>query len=57
MELRDGIPVDEKEQAERLSILRAANLISVERALTEQLHDPGAVAKELARLGVAPTPV
>ena len=56
VELRDGIPVDEKEQAERLSILRAANLISVERALTEQLHDPGAVAKELARLGVPPSP-
>jgi len=27
VELRDGIPVDEKEQAERLSILKAAGLI------------------------------
>ena len=55
VELRDGIPVDEKEQAERLSILKAADLISVERAITEQLHDPAAIRKELARLGVTPT--
>lgn len=50
VELRDGIPVDDKEQAERLSILRAAGLISLERALAEQLHDPKAVSKEMARL-------
>jgi len=56
VELRDGIPVDEKEQAERLSILKAAGLISLERALTEQLHDPRAVKKEMARLGVTPLP-
>ena len=54
VELRDGIPIDEKEQAERLSILKAAGLISLERALTEQLHEPGAVRKELARLGAKP---
>jgi hypothetical protein len=56
VELRDGIPNDEKEHAERLSILKAAGLISLERALTEQLHDPGAVKKEMARLGVKPLP-
>ena len=50
VELRDGIPPDDKELAERLSILRAAGLISVERALEEQLQDPAAVRKELARL-------
>jgi hypothetical protein len=50
VELRDGIPADDKEQAERLSILRAAGLVSVERALEEQLQDPAAVGKELARL-------
>ena len=54
VELRDGIPHDEKEQAERLSILKAAGLISLERAVTEQLHEPEAVRKELARLGARP---
>ena len=56
VEVRDGIPIDEKEQAERLSILKAAGLISVQRAVTEQLHDPGATARELSRLGITPTP-
>jgi hypothetical protein len=55
VQLRDGIPDDEKEQAERLSILRSAGLISLERAVTDQLHDPSAVEKELARLRSAPT--
>jgi hypothetical protein len=52
VELRDGIPVDEKEQAERHAVLRAAGLISIERAITEQLHEPAAVRKELTRLGI-----
>jgi hypothetical protein len=51
VQLRDGIPADDKEQAERLSILKAAGLVSVERALEEQLQDPAAVAKEMGRLG------
>src|SRR5687767_4411561 len=51
VELRDGIPMDEKEQAERLSVLRGAGLISLERALEEQLQDPAAVAKERGRIG------
>ena len=55
VELRDGIPIDEKEQAERLSILKAAGLISLERALSEQLHEPAAVRKELGRLGATTT--
>ena len=50
IQLRDGIPLDELERAKRLAVLREAGLISVERALEEELHDPSAVAKELARL-------
>ena len=49
-QLRDGIPVDDKDQAERLAILKAGNLISLEGALEERLKDPAAVAKELARI-------
>jgi hypothetical protein len=51
VQLRDGIPDDEKETAERLSILRASGLISVERAVAEQLKEPVAAREELARLG------
>lgn len=54
VELRDGIPADDKETAERLAILRDRNLISLERALEEQLQDPAAVRKELARLRGVP---
>jgi hypothetical protein len=50
VELRDGIPLDDLEQARRIAVLRGAGLISLERALQEQLHDPSAVEKELARL-------
>jgi hypothetical protein len=56
VQLRDGIPVDEQEQADRLATLRAAGLVSVERAVAEQLHDPAAIEKELARLRAAPSP-
>ena len=57
VQLVDGIPTDEKEQAERLSILRAAGLVSVERAVEEQLQDPEATEKELARLNrLTPSP-
>ena len=54
VELRDGIPSDEKEVADRLSVLKAAGLISLERALEEQLQDPAAVEKERARLTKTP---
>jgi hypothetical protein len=50
IELRDGIPMDELERAQRLAVLRGAGLISLERALEEQLQDPSAVEKELARI-------
>jgi hypothetical protein len=50
IQLRDGIPMDELERARRLAVLRGAGLISLERALEEQLQDPAAVEKELARL-------
>jgi hypothetical protein len=50
IQLRDGIPTDELERAKRLAVLRRAGLISVERALEEELQDPSAVEKELSRL-------
>ena len=48
--LRDGIPDDEKERAETIRLLRRAGAISLERAVEEQLEEPAAVEKELARL-------
>jgi hypothetical protein len=50
VELRDGIPIDELDQANRQSILRAAGVMSTHRALVEQLQDPAAVAEEEAEL-------
>jgi hypothetical protein len=50
VQLRDGIPADELETAQRLSVLRAAGLISVERAVAEQLREPVAAGEELERL-------
>lgn len=50
VQLRDGIPTDEVEQADRLATLTGAGLMSVERALEEQLQDPAAVRKEIERL-------
>ena len=50
IQLRDGIPLDELDRARRLAVLRGAGLISVERALEEELQDPAAVEKELSRL-------
>ena len=50
VQLRDGIPLDALRRARRRAVLRGAGLISVERALEEELHDPAAVEKELARL-------
>jgi hypothetical protein len=42
--------MDELERAQRLAVLRSAGLISLQRALEEQLQDPSAVEKELARI-------
>jgi hypothetical protein len=50
VELRDGIPADLKDEAERQAILRGASLMSRRRALLEQLKDESAVDKELAEL-------
>jgi hypothetical protein len=48
--LRDGIPQDELDQANRLAILKNAGLISLPRAIEEQLGDPAAAQRELQRL-------
>lgn len=48
--LRDGIPLDEIDQANAVSTYRAAGVMSVERAVTVQLDDPTAVQAELAKL-------
>jgi hypothetical protein len=53
IQLRDGIPLDELDRARRLAVLRRAGLMSVERALEEELQDPAAVEKELSRLSRA----
>lgn len=50
VELRDGIPVDDLEQAQRQSTLRGAGLLSLRRGITEQLADPAAVQDELDEL-------
>jgi hypothetical protein len=50
VQLRDGIPIDDTELAQRLAVLRGSGLISLERALEEQLQDPAAVSKELGRI-------
>lgn len=55
VQLRDGIPSDALEDARRLAVLRNAGLISLRRAAEEQLQDPAAVEKELARLGGSDT--
>lgn len=48
--LRDGIPQDDKDTADRLAVLRGAGLISLQRAVEEQLGDPAAVEREMTRL-------
>lgn len=48
--LRDGIPQDDLDLANRLAILKGAGLISLPRAIEEQLGDPAAAQRELQRL-------
>jgi len=48
--LQDGIPLDELDEANRLSILRGADLISERRGIEAQLSDPAAVEAELEEL-------
>jgi hypothetical protein len=50
VELRDGIPADELDQANRQQLLVSAHLMSRRRALTEQLNDPAAVDAEMAEI-------
>lgn len=50
VEMRDGIPVDEQDQADTLATLRGAKLLSVEGGLERLLNDRAAVAKEKSRL-------
>jgi hypothetical protein len=50
VEPRDGIPVDENEQAQTIALLRPSGAMSVERAVELQIPDPAAQEKELARL-------
>ncbi|MGB7156692.1 MAG: phage portal protein [Tepidisphaeraceae bacterium] len=49
-ELRDGIPADDAEQAEVISIKRAAGVMSVRRALETELVDESAIETEEDRL-------
>src|SRR3569833_3137537 len=53
VQLRDGIPTDQGEQAYTLATLHNAGLVSTERAVVEQLQDAAAVRKELGRLSGA----
>jgi hypothetical protein len=50
VEPRDGIPVDELDQATTLSTLRGCKLMSIEGGLEKLYGDPATVAKELARI-------
>jgi hypothetical protein len=50
VEVRDGLPVDELDEAQIVQMYRAAGAMSVERAVQRQLTDPAAVAKEMTTL-------
>ncbi len=50
VEVRDGIPIDDKEQAETIATLRGAGAMSLERAIRLQLVDEAATAEEVMRL-------
>ncbi len=50
VEVRDGLPVDEMDEAQIVSLYRSSRVMSVERAVQRQLTDPAAVAKELTTL-------
>jgi hypothetical protein len=48
--LRDGIPVDDKEQADTIATLRSAQAISRKRMVSMQISDPAAAAAEEGEL-------
>jgi hypothetical protein len=50
VEMRDGLPIDTDLQANELSVLRAAGLLSVERGVGILIEDPAAREKELTAL-------
>lgn len=51
LELRDGLPVDDLDEANALSILTAGKqVMSVERAVRQQLPDPEAADKEIEQI-------
>lgn len=50
IDTRDGIPIDSDAQANEISTLRGAGVMSVERAVELLLPDPTSAAKELAAL-------
>jgi hypothetical protein len=50
VEMRDGIPADDEDQANTVAIYRSAGVMSVERAVELQLIDKTAVAKEVQQI-------
>lgn len=50
VEPRDGLPVDEVDEANAISMYRSAGVMSVEAGVERRIEDPDAVAAELERL-------
>lgn len=50
VQLRDGIPIDEKEQADTISTLRSANAISRARMVAMLIADPAGQKQEMSEL-------
>lgn len=50
VELRDGLPVDELDEATTIATLRGANAMSLEAAVERRIGDPDAAAEEVARI-------
>jgi hypothetical protein len=50
VEMRDGLPVDENEQAQTISLLTASDSISLERRVEMQIPDRDAAAQEIQRI-------
>lgn len=48
--MRDGLPVDELDQATAISTYRAAGVMSIEDAVELRKEDPDAAATEIARV-------
>jgi hypothetical protein len=50
IEIRDGLPIDELDEANIVATYRSAGVMSVESGIERRLYDPAAVAKETARI-------